>query len=134
MSTNENLNPVFFYSAKSDSEAEIIISKLKAGGIYSFIKRDDLGAVSKLYTGQSTTGADIYVPYAALTDANNILSINEADLPPFNGKDLSEASFPKGFIKKLIILGGIIIVLAAVLYFATKLAWFHYIKFFILFQ
>lgn len=134
MSTNENLNHVFFYSAKSDSEAEIIISKLKAGGIYAFIKRDDLGAVSKLYTGQSTTGADIYVPYAALTDANNILSITEADLPPFNGKDLSEASFPKGFIKKLIILGGIIIILAVSIYFVSKLAWFHYIKFFILFQ
>ncbi|MBQ2897635.1 MAG: hypothetical protein IJE46_04880 [Clostridia bacterium] len=122
MSTNENLNPVFFYSAKSDVEAEIIISKLKASGIEAFLKRDDLGAVSKLYTGQSTTGADIYVPYAALTDANNILSINEADIPPFNGEETSKPQFSKGFIKKIVVLGALIIILTVAIYIATRLS------------
>ncbi len=122
MNTNENLNPVFFYSAKTDSEAEIIVSKLKACGVEAFIKRDDTGAVSKLYTGQSVTGADIYVPYAALSDANNILSINESDIPPFGGEDPQKAVFPKGFLKKYILLGAAIIILIAALFFAGKLA------------
>lgn len=122
MNTNENSNPVFFYSAKSDSEAEIIVSKLKACGVEAFIKRDDTGAVSKLYTGQSVTGADIYVPYAALMDANNILSINESDLPPFGGKDPAKSAFSKGFMKKYLILGAIIVVLIAAICIVGKFA------------
>ena len=115
-----NTNPVFFYSAKSDSEAEIILSKLKAGGIEAFIKRDDLGATSKLYTGQSVTGADIYVPYCALSDANNILSINESDLPPFEGRNPVKTSFSDGFVKKSLILCGVIVVLIAAICVAVK--------------
>jgi len=122
MNTNENLNPVFFYSAKSDSEAEIIISKLRAHGIEALVKRDDTGAVSKLYTGQSVTGADIYVPYSALSDANNILSINEADLPPFGGGKAPKAGFSSAFVKKCIIFGAVIVVLAAALIAVLKLA------------
>lgn len=117
-----NTNPVFFYTAKSESEALVIISKLKAHGIEAFVKRDDAGAVSKLYTGQSVTGADIYVPYSALFDANNILSINESDLEPFGGNDTPKDFFEKGFIKKLVIYGGIIVALIAALYFVLKLA------------
>ena len=115
-----NTNPVFFYSAKSDNEAEIILSKLKASGIEAFIKRDDVGAASKLYTGQSVTGADIYVPYCALTDANNILSINEAGIPPFEGQDLSKASFSDGFVKKSLFLLGAIVVLVAAICIVSK--------------
>ena len=122
MNTNENLNPVFFYSAKTDSEAEIIVSKLKACGVEAFIKRDDAGAVSKLYTGQSVTGADIYVPYAALMDANNILSINESDIPPFGGEDIKKTAFPKGFLKKGIILAAVIAILIAAICVVYKLA------------
>lgn len=122
MSTNENLNPVFFYTAKSESEALVIISKLKAHGIEAFVKRDDAGAVSKLYTGQSVTGADIYVPYNELFDANNILSINESDLEPFGGQSTIKDTFEKGFIKKLIMFGTAIAVLAVALYFLLKIA------------
>jgi hypothetical protein len=115
-----NTNPVFFYSAKSDSEAEIIVSKLKAGGIEAFIKRDDAGATSKLYTGQSVTGADIYVPYCALTDANNILLINESDLTPFEGRNPVEAPYSNGFVKKSLILLGIIVVAVAAICIVSK--------------
>ena len=115
-----NTNPVFFYSAKSDSEAEIILSKLKACGIEAFIKRDDLGATSKLYTGKSVTGADIYVPYCALADANNILLINEADLPPFEGRNPAKSTYSDGFVKKSLILCGVIAVLIAAIYIVSK--------------
>ena len=79
-----------------------------------------MGATSKLYTGQSVTGADIYVPYCALTDANNILSINEKDLPPFEGRNPEKASFSDGFVKKSLILCGVIVVLIAAICVAVK--------------
>jgi len=112
-----NTNPVFFYSAKSENEAQIILSKLKADGIEAFIKNDIEGN----YSGNKKS--DIYVPYDALMDANNILSINESDLLPFEGRNSEKSSFSGGFVKKALLLLGAIAVLAVAIYVVSKFAW-----------
>jgi len=111
-----NTNPVFFYSAKSENEAQIILSKLKADGIEAFIKNDIEGN----YSGNKKS--DIYVPYDALMDANNILSINESDLLPFEGRNSEKSSFSGGFVKKALLLLGAIAVLAVAIYVVSKFA------------
>ena len=107
-----NTNPVFFYSAKSEGEANIILSKLKAGGIEAFVKAK----------GNEACGTDIYVPYCALMDANNILLINEADLPPFEGRNPEKATFSNGFVKKSLILLGAIAVIAIAIVIVSRFA------------
>ena len=109
-----NTNPVFFYSAKSENEAQIILSKLKAGGIEAIIKKDINGA----YAGNPKI--EIFVPYADLMDANNILLINESDLPPFEGRNPEKTAFSDGFVKKALICLGVIAVLTLAICIVSK--------------
>lgn len=73
-SNGENIAAAFLTNvAGTQAEYELALSLLRSFNIPYACEFTGMGQISKVYTGFSSSGMDIYVPVTMLEDANNIL-------------------------------------------------------------
>ena len=65
--------PVVLIEVENEFEADILISKLKCADIPSFKKHSELGAIAKVYWGQSNFSISVMVPSSLLDQAKEII-------------------------------------------------------------
>ena len=69
----EHAEPRFLCEAANDFEAEIILSKLKAEGIFAFKRYRGSDSYNKILLGRAILGVEILVSEADFEEAQNIV-------------------------------------------------------------
>ena len=113
-------------SVNSDTDADIIISKLQSENIIGVKKYSESAAAAKLYCGASSIGVDVYVWTAAYEKALELISDCEftddelSSLAENTQSPTEDNTFSKALVKKLGIYTLAIAVIFIILKIVTK--------------